>query len=94
MKKTFTRGKPAKEPAPGGRVLLSVRDTGPGIAEPERIFDPFYTTKPKGLGMGLAISRSIIESHGGRLWAEPGAEAGMRFHFTLPAAGEEQCHGS
>jgi signal transduction histidine kinase len=51
----------------------------------DRIFNAFYTTKPQGTGMGLAISRSIIEAHGGRLWATANAERGATFHFTLPA---------
>jgi signal transduction histidine kinase len=49
----------------------------------EKIFDAFYTTKPQGLGMGLAISRSIVEEHGGRLWVESNNEAGATFQFTL-----------
>jgi signal transduction histidine kinase len=53
----------------------------------ESIFEPFYTTKPSGLSMGLSISRSIVEAHGGRLWAESGKEFGAVFHFTLPADG-------
>jgi signal transduction histidine kinase len=69
---------------------VSVVDTGPGLPQqqPDRIFDAFFTTKPDGTGMGLPISRSIIESHGGRLWAEGGAVGGAAFHFTLPAATE------
>jgi predicted ATPase/signal transduction histidine kinase len=67
------------------RVLITVRDSGPGL-EPrgiKHLFDAFYTTKPQGLGMGLAISRSIIEAHGGRLWAMANARGGV-FRFALP----------
>jgi signal transduction histidine kinase len=68
-------------------VRVTIRDTGPGLdAESvEQVFEPFYTTKRDGLGMGLRISRSIVESHGGRVWAEPSAEGGI-FHVTLPIA--------
>ena len=67
-------------------VLIAVRDSGPGLDPKglDRLFDAFYTTKPKGLGMGLAISRSIIEAHRGRLWARPNAPRGAVFRFTLP----------
>jgi signal transduction histidine kinase len=70
-----------------GLLLMSVTDTGVGLPseKPDRIFNAFYTTKPQGTGMGLAISRSIIEAHGGRLWATPNAKHGATFHFTLPA---------
>jgi signal transduction histidine kinase len=67
-------------------LLIAVRDSGPGL-DPKglnRLFDAFYTTKPQGLGMGLAISRSIIEAHGGRLWAKANAPRGAVFKFTLP----------
>jgi PAS domain S-box-containing protein len=67
-------------------LLIAVRDSGPGL-DPQhlhRLFDAFYTTKPQGLGMGLAISRSIIEDHGGRLWAKANAPRGAVFQFTLP----------
>jgi C4-dicarboxylate-specific signal transduction histidine kinase len=70
-------------------VLVAVRDSGPGL-DPEalaHLFDPFYTTKPEGMGMGLAISRSIIEAHGGRLWATSNRPHGAVFQFTLPAPG-------
>jgi len=67
-----------------------VRDSGPGL-DPKslnRLFDAFYTTKPQGLGMGLAISRSIIDAHGGRLWAISNDDRGATFQFTLPTGGE------
>jgi signal transduction histidine kinase len=70
-------------------VLVTVRDSGPGL-DPRninRLFDAFYTTKPQGLGIGLAISRSIIEAHGGRLWANPNSPRGAVFQFTLPVRG-------
>ena len=71
-----------------GYVLISVSDTGVGLPtdEVDRIFDAFYTTKPQGSGMGLAISRSIIESHQGRIWATANDGRGASFHFSLPAA--------
>ena len=67
-------------------VLVSVRDTGPGLAPAtvERLFEPFYTTKPTGLGMGLSICRSIIEAHGGRLWVEANEPRGAIFKFLTP----------
>jgi signal transduction histidine kinase len=67
-------------------VLVSVRDTGPGLAPAtvERLFEPFYTTKPTGLGMGLSICRSIIEAHGGRLWVEANEPRGAIFQFLTP----------
>jgi PAS domain S-box-containing protein len=70
-------------------VLVTVRDCGPGI-DPEnleRIFEAFYTTKSSGVGMGLSICRSIIDAHGGRLWASANEPRGAIFHFTLPSAG-------
>jgi two-component system, LuxR family, sensor kinase FixL len=70
-----------------GAVRVAVQDQGPGIPADQlsRIFDTFYTTKPNGMGMGLAISRSIIETHGGRLWAENNPDGGATFSFTLLA---------
>jgi signal transduction histidine kinase len=68
-------------------VCLEVQDTGPGLS-PEslpRLFEPFYTTKPEGMGMGLSICRSIIEAHGGRLWASPCEPQGALFQFTIPS---------
>jgi PAS domain S-box-containing protein len=73
---------------PEDRVLISVSDSGMGLP-PERedkVFDPFFTTKPQGTGMGLSISRSIIESHGGRLWATGNPDKGATFQFNLPVA--------
>jgi two-component system sensor kinase FixL len=79
----------AKHPADG--VIVSVRDSGMGIdpTKLQHIFDPFYTTKGEGMGMGLAISRSIIEAHGGQLWAAPDELRGAVFQFTLPVGREE-----
>jgi signal transduction histidine kinase len=68
-----------------GQLLFSVSDTGVGLPtkKMEQIFSAFYTTKPQGSGMGLAISRSIVESHGGRLWATANDGRGATFHFIL-----------
>jgi len=67
-------------------VLVAVQDSGPGLnpGSFERLFDSFYTTKPGGMGMGLSICRSIVEAHGGRIWATPNAGAGITLQFTLP----------
>jgi signal transduction histidine kinase len=67
-------------------VLVSVRDSGPGLDPKtvDRLFDAFFTTKSKGMGMGLAICQSIIEVHGGRMWASPNEPRGAVFQFTLP----------
>jgi PAS domain S-box-containing protein len=75
------------ELAQGGQLLISVSDTGVGLPDEntDQIFNAFFTTKPQGSGMGLAISRSIIESHGGRLWASANNGRGATFQFTLPA---------
>jgi PAS domain S-box-containing protein len=72
-------------------VLVSVRDTGPGLPadRADKVFTAFFTTKSHGTGMGLSISRSIIESHGGRLWAGTHPESGASFQFTLPASNTE-----
>jgi PAS domain S-box-containing protein len=74
-----------------GQLLILVSDTGVGLPEqPEQIFSAFFTTKPHGTGMGLPICRSILESHGGRLWCTSRSERGATFQFTLPAAGAAQ----
>jgi len=67
-------------------VLIAVRDSGPGIDPDhiERVFDAFYTTKSSGVGMGLSICRSIVDAHGGRLWADANEPRGAIFQFTLP----------
>jgi signal transduction histidine kinase len=65
-------------------LQVEVSDSGPGIQDLDRIFQPFFTTKNSGMGMGLAICRSIVESHGGRLWAENNEPRGARVVFTLP----------
>ena len=78
----------AKDDSQG--VLVTVRDSGPGLDPKslDHLFDAFYTTKPQGMGMGLAISRSIIEAYGGRLWATANEGRGATFQFTLPTGGE------
>ena len=75
-----------------GELLVSVSDTGPGIdaEHANRLFAPFFTTKPQGIGMGLPICRSIIEAHGGRLWAENNQSGGAVFHFMLPIKGPSE----
>jgi signal transduction histidine kinase len=71
-------------------VLVSVQDSGAGLTPQtiSRLFNAFYTTKPDGMGMGLAISRSIVEAHGGRIWATPNSPRGAVFQFTLPMDAE------
>ena len=75
---------------PEGQLIVSISDTGVGlpVENTERIFDAFHTTKPQGTGMGLAITRSIVEAHGGRVWATTNQEAGATLHFTLAAKTE------
>jgi two-component system, LuxR family, sensor kinase FixL len=73
-------------------VTVSVADTGTGVAPEvaERLFQPFVTTKRQGMGVGLSISRTIVEAHGGEIWLEPNPEGGTVFHFTLRAVGKEE----
>jgi signal transduction histidine kinase len=75
----------------GGQIQISIHDTGPGLpaGKADRIFDAFFTTKPQGSGMGLAISKSIVESHGGSIWASGDSGRGATFHLTLPAVSAE-----
>jgi signal transduction histidine kinase len=77
--------------AQDAQILVSITDTGIGLLPElaEKIFDPFFTTKPHGTGMGLRISRSIVESHGGRLWAVGSAGRGATFHLSVPAATQD-----
>lgn len=90
----ITKAEPGKEPIEVGDpnergpsfVLIAVRDSGPGLdpKQLQHVFETFYTTKPLGMGMGLAISRSIIEAHHGRLWVSSNTPRGAIFQFTLP----------
>jgi signal transduction histidine kinase len=79
-------------PDGNGQVLISVSDTGVELPprQADKIFNSFFTTKRQGTGMGLPISRSIVESHGGRLWAVDNSPRGATFHFTLPARAAAQ----
>jgi signal transduction histidine kinase len=78
--------------AEDGSVHISVTDCGEGIAPEklEQVFDPFYTTKSHGMGLGLAVCRTIITAHGGKLWATNNPKRGATFHFTLPAGDSKQ----
>ena len=77
-----------KSQADNSHLLISISDTGVGLPaeQADEMFRAFFTTKDHGIGMGLPISRSIVESHGGRLWATANAERGATFQFSLPAA--------
>jgi len=73
-----------------GHLIVSISDTGVGLQadNADRIFDPFHTTKPHGTGMGLTITRSIVESYGGKVWFTANHGPGATFHFTLPGGAE------
>jgi signal transduction histidine kinase len=75
----------------GGQIEVSIKDTGPGlpVGKADQIFDAFFTTKPQGSGMGLAISKSIVESHGGQIWADSDGGLGTTFHFSLQSVPAE-----
>ena len=76
---------------PEGQLVVSISDTGVGLPaeNSERIFDAFYTTKAQGMGIGLSLSRSILESHGGRIWAERTQHPGLTVQFSLPGGGPQ-----
>ena len=81
----------SSEKSESDEVVVAVRDSGHGL-EPkdvERIFDPFFTTKSEGMGLGLSISRTIIEAHGGTLWATQNEDNGATIQFTLPPVEQE-----
>jgi signal transduction histidine kinase len=88
-RKIWVRAEPCEHNG-SSAVLVSVRDSGSGLNQVElgRLFETFYTTKSQGLGMGLAISRSIVEAHGGRLWLASAGGPGATFQFVLPATGQ------
>ena len=76
---------------PGDLVRVSIMDSGPGLSAEvnERLFQPFVSTKPNGMGLGLSICHTIVTGHGGRIWAEPSPLGGTSFHFTLIDTGED-----
>jgi two-component system, LuxR family, sensor kinase FixL len=82
------------ERGPDGMAIIKVADTGTGIAPEiaDQLFQPFITTKSQGLGVGLSISRTIVESHGGRIWVEPNPAGGTVFRFTLRAVSQQDVH--
>ena len=75
----------SQQDGPDG-LVIEIRDTGVGLTDPDRAFEPFFSTKTNGMGMGLAICRSIVEAHHGRLWVAPGESPGTTFCFRLPVA--------
>jgi signal transduction histidine kinase len=86
MAATMERPKPLwiRSRCEGDNMVVDVQDHGVGLADSEKIFEPFITTKETGLGMGLAICRSIVEAHAGRIWVARNPERGVTFSFSLP----------
>jgi signal transduction histidine kinase len=84
------QSQPAPDTQPDEQLMVSINDTGVGVPsqQVDRIFNSFFTTKRDGTGMGLRISRSIVESHGGRLWASSNSPRGASFRLTLPGKAE------
>ncbi len=85
----------ASRAAHGKMVDISIADTGPGLSPDiaERLFQPFVTTKPQGMGVGLSICRTIVEAHGGKIWAVPNPGGGTVFHLTVRrASAQEMAH--
>ncbi len=82
----------ASRRASDGGVLVTVRDSGAGInpQDMNRMFDAFFTTKPMGMGLGLSLSRSIVEAHGGKIWAQSNEGPGLTVQFSLPAESGRQ----
>jgi len=84
------------KPSGGRLAVVAVSDTGPGVPADiaSRLFQPFVTTKKQGMGVGLSISRNIIEAHGGRIWADTGPGGGAVFRFSVPMTSDEEAHGA
>jgi signal transduction histidine kinase len=74
-------------------VLIEVIDNGPGVADPEQVFDAFMTTKEKGMGIGLAVSHSVIDAHGGRIWCEDNPGGGAKFSVPIPISSSASGQG-